>query len=121
MKKSKIMLIDKPLLIMIILYSIIGIFAILSASSVSSVITYGVSPYYFFMKQIIIVLASFIFGFLIILKVPTKNYKKLVPWIVGGTLFLLVYVLLRGKIVNSAKSWINLGFIKFRPSELAKI
>lgn len=121
MKKNKLKLMDKPLLIMIVLYSIIGVFAILSASSVTAVITYNVNPYYFFIKQILIVIGSFIAGFLVILKVPTKKYRKLLPWILGAVLFLLVYVLLRGKIVNSAKSWINLGFIKFQPSELAKI
>ena len=120
MKKSKMKLIDKPLLIMIILYSIIGVFAILSASSVTAVITYNVNPYYFFIKQILILALSFIVG-AVILHIPTSNYKKLLPFIAGIVIVLLVYVLLRGKIVNSARSWINLGFIKFQPSEVAKL
>lgn len=120
MKKSILNKVDKPLLLICILYSIIGVFAVLSASSVSAVLTYDQSPYYFFIRQSIFVIISYFIGFFIILRNPTKKYKKFLPYgllLIFGT---LVYVLLRGIIVNSARSWINLGFFSFQPSEFAK-
>ena len=42
---------DKPLLIMMIIYSILGLLLVMSASSVISVMQYNQSPYYYFIKQ----------------------------------------------------------------------
>lgn len=37
------------------------------------------------------------------------------------TTFLLLYVLIFGKVTNGAKAWINFGFFSFQPSEIAKL
>ncbi len=122
MKKVRIFSkIDKPLLIMSILYSIIGLIMVLSASSVSAVLKYDQSsPYYFFIRQLIFVLFSYFVGIFIVLRFPIKNYKKLLPIALVGLLGLLLYLVVYGEVVNEARSWIDLGFFSFQPSEFAK-
>ena len=121
MKKTSIFnKIDKPLLGICILYSIIGVIMVLSASSVSAVLKYDQSPYYFFIKQCVFVLASYFIGFFIVLRFPLKNYKKYLPLAIIGIIGSLVYLLIYGEIVNSARSWIDLGSFGFQPSEFAK-
>ena len=120
MKKSILSKIDKPLLFMVILYSIIGVFMVLSASSVSSVMEYDESPYYFFIRQIIFFVFSYFIGFVFILRKSTKKYKKYINFACMLVLVLLVYVLVKGRIVNSARSWIAIGSFGFQPSEIAK-
>lgn len=120
MKKSILSKIDKPLLFMVILYSIIGVFMVLSASSVSAVMEYDESPYYFFIRQILFFIFSYFIGFVFILRKSTKKYKKYINFACMLVLVLLVYVLVKGRIVNSARSWIAIGSFGFQPSEIAK-
>lgn len=92
----------------------------LSASSVSSVLTYGESPYYFFFRQLFFVIVGYLVGFFFIIKIPTFKYKKLVPFSLIGIIGLLVFLLLYGTFISGAKSWIDLGPFSFQPSEFAK-
>lgn len=120
MKKSILSKIDKPLFFISILYTIIGVFTVLSASSISAVMDYNLSPYYFFVRQCIFIALSYLVGFIIIIRTPTKKYRNYL--VLGLTLILgsLLYVLLRGELVNEARSWIDLGPFSFQPSEFAK-
>ena len=118
--KSIFSKIDKPLLFMALLYSAIGVLLVLSASSVSAVLRNGESPYYFFIRQSVFVVVSYLIGFFVILKVPTKAYKALVPLVLAIIIGLLVFLLLYGSVVNNVKSWIDLGFFSVQPSEFAK-
>ncbi len=93
---------------------------VLSASSVSAVLKYNVSPYYFFIRQSIYVVFSYLIGFIIVLRFPLKKYKKYLPIALVGLLGLLIYLIIYGKFVNSARSWIDLGIFSFQPSEFAK-
>lgn len=118
--KNIIRKMDKPLLVLTILYSILGLVMILSASSVSAVLRYKVSSYYFFVRQFIFVMFSFIIGFIIVLRLPTSKYKLFTPFLVGGILIALIGLFLYGKISNGAQSWYDLGFFSLQPSEFAK-
>ena len=112
--------IDKPLLFFAIIYSIIGMIMVLSASSVSAVLKYDQSPYYFFIRQSVFIVASYFVGFFIVLRFPLKKYKKYVPLALLGILISLIYLIIYGEFTNSARSWIDLGPFRLQPSEFAK-
>lgn len=111
---------DKPLFLIMTIYTILGLVMIFSASSITAVLYNHVEESYFFKKQLIFVIASWIMGFGFILKMPTSKYKKLGPLgmiLITGALFLLIPY---GSITNSARSWYDLGFFSFQPSEFTK-
>ena len=111
---------DKPLLILTIIYSIFGLIMIFSASNVAAVLRYNVSPYYFFLKQLVFLVVAYLFSFIFIIRFPIKNYKKLVPLAVIGILVALFGLFVYGNVVNSAQSWYKLGIVSIQPSEFAK-
>ena len=111
---------DKPLLFFMILYTIIGLVMILSASSVSTVLRYNVSPSYFFIRQLLIVGASFFVGLVMILRIPTKKYRFLAPLYLLGVVGLLFLVFGYGMVAGGAQSWLDLGFFNLQPTEFAK-
>ena len=122
MKKRRIVkYMDKPLLIMMILFSMIGILLVLSASSVAAVVRYNVGPYYFSLRQALFVTVSFLLGFFLIIKVDINKYKHLVKIALIILLFLLASLLFYGTIINSAKSWFKIGPFSIQPSEFAKL
>lgn len=122
MKDNKLIkYMDKPLLIFMILYCCIGLLAVLSASNVAAVLRYGVSPYYFFFKQLIFIGISFLIGFIFVIKIDIGKYKNLVFFALIVLVAMLFGLLLYGKMVNSAKSWIDLGFFSVQPSEFIKL
>ncbi len=71
-------------------------------------------------KQLIWILFSFIFIFLVFLLKPI-HYKYFSFFLFLFTIFLLIGVFFFGKNINGAKSWYVLGAISFQPSELSKI
>jgi cell division protein FtsW (lipid II flippase) len=74
----------------------------------------------FFFKQ----LFGFISGILITFVLTKVSYKKMIIWGLVfhiGVLFLLFFTLFKGHHVMGGTRWINMGFFKFQPSELAKI
>ena len=111
---------DKPLLFLMLLYTIIGLVMILSASSVSTVLRYNVSPSYFFIRQLLIVGASFFVGLVMILRIPTKKYRFLAPLYLLGVVGLLFLVFGYGMVAGGAQSWLDLGFFNLQPTEFAK-
>ena len=111
---------DKPLFIMMILYSLIGLAIILSASSVSAVLRYEVSSYNFFIKQAIFVGMAFLVGSILFLNLPTSKYKYFSPFLIVGIIAALIGLFFYGKITNNAISWYRIGSFSLQPSEFAK-
>jgi cell division protein FtsW len=104
-----------------IIYPCLGVLLVLSASSVSAVLINEVSPYYFFFKQLTVYIVSFLIGFLIVSKVNTKSYKHLTLTYLMFLIVVLIGLLMYGKLTNNAKSWFDLGFFSFQPSEFIKL
>ncbi|MCB9551160.1 MAG: FtsW/RodA/SpoVE family cell cycle protein [Myxococcales bacterium] len=50
-----------------------------------------------------------------------RDLQRFAPVFYGGVVFALMLVLVIGKEVNGSKRWIDLGFVGFQPSELAKL
>ncbi len=95
--------------------SAIGLLFVMSA-------TYQVNKPYslYFYKQCYGIISGLALYFLILI----IDYRTLQRWsyfLFIITICLLIFTLLKGKIAMGAGRWINLGFIKFQPSELSKI
>ena len=112
--------IDKPLFVFMIIYTILGLVMIFSASSITAVLYNKVEESYFFKKQLIFVIASWVMGLGFVIKFPTKNYKKLGPLAMIAITASLALLVPYGSITNSARSWYNLGFFNVQPSEFTK-
>ncbi len=118
--KNLVSKMDMPLLILTIVYSILGLVMILSASSVSAVLRYGVSSSYFFIRQSMFVIVSLMIGFTFVLRLPTSKYKYVTPILVIGMIAALAGLFIYGKITNGAQSWYRIGFFNLQPAEFAK-
>lgn len=110
---------DKFLLIFLIVYALLGLVMIFSASSVSTVLRYHVNPSHFFIRQLIFLVLSLAVG-IFILFFPTKNYKFVSFLYAAGVIVLLVGLFAYGQLTNHAQSWYNFGPISLQPSEFAK-
>lgn len=58
---------------------------------------------------------------LAIAQVPPHYLRLWTPWVFTGGLALLTLVLIGGDIGKGAQRWLDLGFIRFQPSELMKL
>ena len=62
------------------------------------------------------------FGVLLVLaQARPENLERWSPYLFGAGLILLVLVLTMGTTAKGAARWLNLGFVKFQPSEMIKL
>ncbi len=114
-KKRFLQQIDWISLFLITVLSGIGIFFVFSATYTPE------QPYSIFFKKQLFGLCS---GLLIYTLCSIIDYRSLTRWGYFGSWFvigLLVFTLIKGHIGMGAQRWINLGFFKLQPSELAKL
>ena len=64
---------DKPLLIVTVLLFIIGLIMVFSASNVTAYMSHAVSPYNYFIKQLLFLITGLIL-FFIMIQFNTKSY-----------------------------------------------
>jgi rod shape determining protein RodA len=103
--------IDTPLFILIILLSSLGLLILYSSSGGSLNLVY---------RQLIhLSLATFVM--LVIAQIPPIFLLRSSPILMILGVFLLVLVLFFGSSGGGAQRWLDLGFIRFQPSELMKI
>lgn len=118
--KKALSKLDKPLLIIMIVFSIFGLIMILSASSMESYMRYNYSLYHYFFRELIFLTIGLL-AFLFIIIFPTKNYKKLDIFLMIIITLALVGLLVYGYAANNAVSWYKIGPITIQPSEFAKL
>ncbi len=119
--KNLISKMDKPLLIVTIIFFVFGLLNITTASSREAVVMYEQSTYHYFFRQAFMIGIGIIAG-LFIINLSTKTYKKLI--VIGYIITALLVVLLFpfGDVVNGAKNWLPLvGGFSIQPSEIAKL
>ncbi len=58
---------------------------------------------------------------LVIAQLSPRLLRMSAPWLYGAGLLLLLAVMVKGDIALGAQRWLDLGFIRFQPSEIMKI
>ena len=111
---------DKPLLLVAIVFFVFGLVMVLSASSMESYMRYGYGPYHYFYRQAVFLGLGFLL-FLIVIRVPIKSYKNLSLVMMVGIIGILGVLTVFGKVSHNALSWFKIGGISIQPSEFAKI
>lgn len=111
---------DKPLLIVSVILFVIGLIMVFSASNVTAYMSHEVSPYNYFIKQALFLVAGIIL-FLVMIKFTTKAYGMFSWGLLLIIIVSLLLLLIIGKSKNQAISWYDLGPISIQPSEFAKI
>lgn len=111
---------DKPLLVVMLIFIVFGLIMILSASSMASYMRYDNSIYFYFIRQGIFLILGLV-CFLIAIYFPTKLLKKTSPFLMFILLASLIGLTIYGAAFNSSQSWFDLGIITIQPSELGKI
>jgi len=112
---------DKVLVICFLILIILGIVFVFSATSVPSLIN-NKDPYYYLRREILWSAVSIFFMFVLYLT-PIDFLKKIAYPLAVLTVILLVVVLIFPAHVSgtSVKRWLDLGIVRFQPSELAKL
>jgi len=100
---------------------VIGLVMVGSASPVVSLITYH-SPWTIFFRQVLWMVVG-IGALLIFARIDYRAWRRWSVPLVGGTLCLLVAVLVPGLGVTAGGSsrWIGVGLLRLQPSELMKL
>lgn len=118
--KKIIKYIDKPLLVVSVILFVIGLIMVFSASNVTAYMTHAVSPYNYFIKQALFLLAGIIMS-VIMIKFTTKAYGMFSWGLLIIIIISLLALLIIGQAKNRAISWYDLGVISIQPSEFAKV
>lgn len=117
MKKLKYL--DKGLLFFTTILFALGLLMILSSSHVVSFMS-GKEPFTYLYSQ----LGWFIVGtvaFALIMTFSNKFFRNISFLGILLLLFILILVLIQGKLINNARSWFDIGPFSFQPSEFLKI
>lgn len=111
---------DKPLLIVMLVFMVFGLIMILSASSMASYMRYNNSVYFYFIRQGIFLLIGLI-AFLVALYFPSKLFKNISPFLIIILIISLFGLTIYGSAYNSSQGWYDLKIITVQPSEIGKI
>ncbi len=98
----------------------IGLIMVFSSSAVTANVTYG-DAYYFFKKQLMWAVIG-ISAMIVVMKLNFSRLKDFaIPLMVFAVISLILVVTPLGVDVKGSSRWFNLGFMRFSPSELAKV
>ncbi len=103
--------IDIPLLLLIIILAVFSLLILYSSSGESIDMVYRQLTR-FAIATIVMIAVS---------QIPPLYLNRAAPTLITVGIFLLILVLFFGSSGGGAQRWLNLGFIKFQPSEMMKI
>ena len=119
--------IDLPFLALVLLLTAVGLIMLLSASYASAyynmdaAIDTGGDPYYYFKRQ----LGFAVLGIIAMIVASRFNYQYLrglsIPALVGSVALLALVLSPLGRMGGGARRWLQLGPLRFQPSELVKV
>ena len=121
-KKSKLILknpLDFTLLITVFILLGLGIITVLSASSPTALAETG-NSYKYLIKQMEAAVIG-IFLMFVASKIDYKLWQKNYKIIYCICMILLLAVCALGREAGGAKRWLDMGFLSFQPSEVAKV
>ncbi|HVQ59295.1 MAG TPA: putative lipid II flippase FtsW [Solirubrobacterales bacterium] len=100
----------------------LGAVMVFSASSTTRLLQNGgLSDSAFYLKRTLMFGAVGLIAMHVVARHGLVAVRRLTPFLLGGSMFLLVVVLVAGNSVNGASRWIGSGFLQIQPSELAKV
>jgi rod shape determining protein RodA len=102
---------DGPLFIALCLVGAVGSIIVFSASGSSLA----------FLEAQLMRFGLGLIAMIMLAQVPPRLIRTATPWIYLLGLILLVIVMLTGDIAMGAQRWLDLGFIRFQPSEMMKL
>lgn len=102
---------DGPLLVALLAIAAVGLLILYSAGRQDMALV---------IRQGIHIGIGFVVLF-VLAQLPPYQLKYWTPWIFAGGVLLLLAVLVLGVTGKGAQRWLNLGFIRFQPSEIMKI
>lgn len=109
----------KILFALVVILMFFGVILVFSASGTYSAVKFD-SVYVLFKSHLWKVIIAFM-TLVIFASIPYENYKKYSKNMLIGVILILLLTLIIAPKVKGAARWIDLGFIQFQPSELAKI
>lgn len=109
------------LLILMIIYTAFGCLMIFSASSVSTVLRYGVSTDYFVVRQIIALVLAYVAGFFVLFVPTTSRLYKWLSYVIYAGILWLAGLFIYGKVAGGALSWFEIGNRSLQPAEFVKL
>ncbi|TXH04331.1 MAG: rod shape-determining protein RodA [Nevskiaceae bacterium] len=103
--------VDLWLLLLLVAVGTIGLVVLYSASGHS-------------LPQVISQAQRWVIGLIVMTAVaqaPPEVYRAVAPWLYGATVVLLVLTLAIGAVAKGAQRWLDLGIVRFQPSEMMKL
>lgn len=113
---------DRTFLVMLAILLGVGLLALMSASNPLGYARFG-DPYFFVKRQLLFGVIPGLVVFFIVARIPYRTWGVLSWWIYALALLLLASVFIPGVgvVINSARSWVNLGPFHLQPAEFAKL
>ena len=102
---------DGPLMLLLIAVAALGLIVLYSAVGGNQAMM---------VRQLVRLGVAFL-ALLLVAQIPPRYLRIWTPWIFIAGLLLLGLVLVTGDLGKGAQRWLNLGFIRFQPSEILKL
>lgn len=102
---------DLPLLFLLLLLCGVGLLVLFSASEQNQALIN---------RQLLRLGLAFL-AMLVVAQIPPHYLRLITPWLFIAALGMLAAVLVMGDVGKGAQRWLNLGLLRFQPSELTKI
>ena len=112
--------VDKIFLLLVLLLLAVGLIVLYSASFAQSEYDTGYRDSTRYLQKQAVCASIGLVAMYFFSRIPASFWRAAAWPLYGGSILLLLSVLVLGEEVNGAKRWINIAGLQFQPSELAK-